>query len=117
MDNYETKHIGMLSIISAVALIISAVTMTLCFSIRADVKNSVNEASPTEAEKQVSADYMFSANDENGYIVIRDKSGKAVHILTVPTAQMSESDRKIFDGGLFIMSQEELDSLIADYEC
>lgn len=117
MENGERFH-RTVNIFSAVALIISAMTMSICISIRSEIRNGILQ-DDIKSEIPISNldidEIKYIAEIENGYVVVKSVSGEKISVLNVPIKLMSPEDREYFENGAYIYSDSELDELIDDF--
>lgn len=126
METANRFAAGMIALLSVVAVIIAVITMSVCFSIKATVEASAGK--PDDAVAAAATDKTATKNDgetkkalyklisEDGVIAVKDADGKTVRTLVTQVKFLTDNDRELLNRGIEVFSDEELETLVQDYE-
>ena len=125
MENASKITFGAVVLLLLVAIVLSAISVSVGFSIKNSVKaagkNNVTEDVPANAnvvgtsstagEKKA----IYRVCSESGTVVVKNAAGKTVKTLDIRLSFLPEADRAALEKGIDIFTDGELSALIADY--
>ena len=115
MDNEVNMRNGIVSMISAISLVIASISIALCIGIKTEI-NSYNNNGKEDINAVKNIDKaLYIASIEDGYVVIRDNNDALVEILKTPVSHMCDADREYFEDDIMIYSENELKALREDF--
>lgn len=125
----ESNAIGKITFGAAVmllivAVVLSAISVSVCFSIRNSVaaekeENTADIPVIAPAEATTSSGnvkkLLYRVCEADGFIAVKNADGNIVRTLDVRTAFLPEEDREALREGIEVFSESELTELIGDY--
>ncbi len=116
--------LGAVVMLLIVAVVLSAISVSVCFSIRNSVAAEKEEnteyipviapAGETTSSGNVKK-LLYRVCEADGFIAIKNADGNIVRTLDVRTAFLPEEDREALKAGIEVFSESELTELIGDY--
>jgi len=114
MENEVNMKNGIISMISAISLVVASISIALCLSIKTELNSINNGKEDINAVKNIDK-VLYIASIEDGYVVIRDSNNTLVEILKTTVSHMCDADREYFEEDIMIYSENELKALCEDF--
>lgn len=114
MENEVNMKNGIVSMISAISLVIASISIALCLGIKTELNSYNNASEDINAVKKIDK-ALYIASIEDGYVVIRDNNDALVEVLKTPVSHMCDADREYFENDIMIYSENELKALREDF--
>lgn len=129
MENSSKIQTGIFGFITLAVLVLSIITMAVCFSLQSDLKEIAGPSGPDDAilangtpEDSTSGEKtdevkkpIYVLKIDNGTLVVLDKKGQTVRTIDCHTPFLPASDYQLLTAGINVYSEEELSSLIEDF--
>ena len=125
MENASKITFGAVVLLLLVAIVLSAISVSVGFSIKNSVKaagkNNVTEDVPANANVDGTSSTagekkaIYRVCSESGTVVVKNAVGKTVKTLDIRLSFLPEADRAALEKGIDIFTDGELSALIADY--
>ena len=125
MENATSKiTFGAVVMLLIIAVVLSAISVSVCFSIKNSVTagkeentEDIPEINPGDGttSSENTKKLLYRVCDVDGVITVKNSSGSIVRTLDVRTAFLPEEDQKALRDGIEIFSESELTELIGDY--
>lgn len=126
METSNKFSYGALLFLLVLTMLLSVITMSVCFSIKGTIPTDTGGddvpaaakvgGTTSSAESTTTAKTsMYMICEEDGAIVVKS-GGETVRTLSTPAAFLPEKDRELLAAGIGIESDEALIAAIQDYE-
>ena len=129
LENSSKIQTGIFGFITLSVLVLSIITMAVCFSLQSDVKelaatgnpggallvNGTPEETTKAQEKPEDRKPIYVMTIKDGTVVVLSPDGEVLRTVTKYAAFLPEDDRTALSAGIGVYTEEELSALIEDF--
>lgn len=132
MDNNSKIQTGIFGFITLAVLVLSIITMAVCFSLQSDLKQIANPDSTddgilvngTPVDEETTTETSDTSENrkpiyvmkiDGGAVVVINSDGELVRTVTEYAAFLPPDDIKALTDGIEVYTEEELSALIEDF--
>lgn len=122
MDTSNKLTSGAFFLLMLFVLILSVITVVVCFSIKDSVAVSADGTKDVAAVATLDSDtpaespkVIYTLCVSDGVIAVKNAGGEVVRTLDTYVAFLPDSDREALNAGIPVYSEAELAALIEDY--